>query len=109
MVTEDELDDPGKLRFTAVLEGPSADGTQCVTLQSGTTADLIFPVEQIISDLSRVVTLCPGDVIFTGTPAGVGGPRGLSLKPGARGRGERDMAENYAARAGAHVATRGPT
>jgi 2-keto-4-pentenoate hydratase/2-oxohepta-3-ene-1,7-dioic acid hydratase in catechol pathway len=82
VVTGDELDDPGKLRLTAVLEGPSAGGEQCVTLQSGTTADLIFPVEQIISDLSRVVTLHPGDVIFTGTPAGVGGPRGLFLKPG---------------------------
>jgi len=82
VVTEDELDDPGKLRITAVLEGPSAGEEQSVTLQEGTTADLIFPVERIVSDLSQVVTLHPGDVIFTGTPAGVGGPRGLFLKPG---------------------------
>ena len=82
VVTEDELDDPGKLRITAVLEGPSAGGEKSVTLQEGTTADLIFPVERIVSDLSQVVTLHPGDVIFTGTPAGVGGPRGLFLKPG---------------------------
>jgi 2-keto-4-pentenoate hydratase/2-oxohepta-3-ene-1,7-dioic acid hydratase in catechol pathway len=82
VVTEDELPDPGKLRITAVLEGPSAADQPSVTLQDGTTADLIFPVEQIISDLSQIVTLYPGDVIFTGTPAGVGAPRGLFLKPG---------------------------
>jgi len=82
VVTDDELDDPGKLRITAVLEGPSAGQEPSVTLQDGTTADLIFPVERIVSDLSQIVTLYPGDVIFTGTPAGVGGPRGLFLQPG---------------------------
>jgi 2-keto-4-pentenoate hydratase/2-oxohepta-3-ene-1,7-dioic acid hydratase in catechol pathway len=82
VVTEDELVDPGKLRITAVLEGPSAGDEPSVTLQDGTTADLLFPVEQIVADLSQVVTLYPGDVIFTGTPAGVGAPRGLFLKPG---------------------------
>jgi 2-keto-4-pentenoate hydratase/2-oxohepta-3-ene-1,7-dioic acid hydratase in catechol pathway len=82
VVTEDELLDPGKLRITAVLEGPSAGDEPRITLQDGTTADLLFPVERIISDLSQVVTLYPGDVIFTGTPAGVGAPRGLYLKPG---------------------------
>ncbi|QJY47417.1 fumarylacetoacetate hydrolase family protein [Pseudonocardia broussonetiae] len=82
VVTEDELDDPGKLRLTAVLEGPSAGDEAVVTLQDGTTADLIFPVERIVSDLSQVVTLHPGDVVFTGTPAGVGAPRGLFLRPG---------------------------
>ena len=82
VVTEDELLDPGKLRITAVLEGPSARDEPSLTLQDGTTADLLFPVEQIVSDLSQVVTLYPGDVIFTGTPAGVGAPRGLFLKPG---------------------------
>lgn len=82
VVTEDELDDPGKLRLIAVLEGPSAGDGAVVTLQDGTTADLIFPVERIVSDLSQVVTLYPGDVVFTGTPAGVGAPRGLFLRPG---------------------------
>jgi len=82
VVTEDELLDPGKLRITAVLAGPSAGDEPSTTLQDGTTADLLFPVERIVSDLSQVVTLYPGDVIFTGTPAGVGAPRGLFLKPG---------------------------
>ena len=45
--------------------------------QSGTTADLVFPVEALVSFVSRVMTLEPGDVISTGTPAGVG-----SLQPG---------------------------
>ncbi|MTD57573.1 fumarylacetoacetate hydrolase family protein [Amycolatopsis pithecellobii] len=82
VVTGDELDDPGKLRITAVLAGPSAGEAGTRTVQDGTTADLIFPVDRIISDLSQVVTLHPGDVIFTGTPAGVGQPRGLFLEPG---------------------------
>jgi 2,4-didehydro-3-deoxy-L-rhamnonate hydrolase len=82
VVTEDELTDPGKLRISAVLAGPSAVDEPSITLQDGTTADLLFPVERIVSDLSQVVTLYPGDVIFTGTPAGVGAPRGLFLKPG---------------------------
>lgn len=83
VVTHDELDDPGALRVTAVLEGPTAAGNGGAwTVQDGTTADLIFPVERIISDLSRIVTLYPGDLIFTGTPAGVGMARGMFLKPG---------------------------
>ena len=82
VVTEDELTDPGKLQISAVLAGPSAVDEPSITLQDGTTADLLFPVERIVSDLSQVVTLYPGDVIFTGTPAGVGAPRGLFLKPG---------------------------
>ena len=40
--------------------------------QNGTTADLLFPVPAIISYLSRYMTLLPGDMIMTGTPAGVG-------------------------------------
>lgn len=41
-------------------------------VQQGHTSDLLFTPEQIIADLSRIVTLDPGDVILTGTPAGVG-------------------------------------
>ena len=81
IVTADELENPAALRITAVIEGPSADGPS-KTLQDGTTADLIFPVDRIISDLSQVLTLYPGDIIFTGTPAGVGMARGIFLKPG---------------------------
>jgi 2-keto-4-pentenoate hydratase/2-oxohepta-3-ene-1,7-dioic acid hydratase in catechol pathway len=40
--------------------------------QSGTTADLVFPVCRLVSFVSRVMTLLPGDVIATGTPAGIG-------------------------------------
>lgn len=40
--------------------------------QSGTTADLVFPVCRLLSFVSRVMTLLPGDVIATGTPAGIG-------------------------------------
>lgn len=45
------------------------DGT---LMQRGHTSDLLFTPEQIIADLSHIVTLDPGDVILTGTPAGVG-------------------------------------
>jgi len=51
-------------------------------VQDGNTADLIFPVARIIADLSQVVSLAPGDLIFTGTQAGVGMARGIYLQPG---------------------------
>lgn len=80
--TADELADPGALRIVATLTRSGADHDGAITLQNGTTADLIFPVARIIADLSEVVTLHPGDIIFTGTPAGVGAPQGLFLRPG---------------------------
>jgi len=46
-------------------------------MQNSTTGDLIFPVSDIIHYLSSIVELLPGDVIFTGTPGGVG----VSRKP----------------------------
>jgi 2-keto-4-pentenoate hydratase/2-oxohepta-3-ene-1,7-dioic acid hydratase in catechol pathway len=84
VVTLDELPDPAALRIGATITGPTAQaqGAETFVLQDGTTADLIFSVERIISDLSRVVTLYPGDLIFTGTPAGVGGSRGIFLMEG---------------------------
>ncbi|GAA1953329.1 fumarylacetoacetate hydrolase family protein [Microbacterium deminutum] len=82
IVTLDELQNPDALRITAIVEGPSAEGETSRTLQDGTSADLIFAVDRIVSDLSQIVTLYPGDLIFTGTPAGVGMARGLFLKPG---------------------------
>ncbi|WP_309615362.1 fumarylacetoacetate hydrolase family protein [Salinibacterium sp.] len=83
VVTLDELLDPDQLAIGAVLEGPSAvDHGGRWTVQDGNTSELIFPVARIISDLSHIVTLRPGDVIFTGTPAGVGMGRGIFLKPG---------------------------
>ena len=50
--------------------------------QDGSTADMICPVAELISAASQVVTLEPGDVIATGTPAGVGAARGRYLRPG---------------------------
>ena len=47
----------------------TVDGTQT---QSARLSDMIWPVPAIIAHLSRLVTLAPGDLIFTGTPAGVG-------------------------------------
>ena len=67
-----------------------ADHTQChlrlwvneEKKQDTLVADLIFNVPELIEYLSRRMTLRPGDVIATGTPAGVGRPKGTFLKPG---------------------------
>ncbi len=64
MVTADELTDPQKLQLTCVLNGQ--------TMQDANTADMIFPVAELISFLSTGMTLLPGTVILTGTPSGVG-------------------------------------
>jgi 2-keto-4-pentenoate hydratase/2-oxohepta-3-ene-1,7-dioic acid hydratase in catechol pathway len=64
LVTPDELDDPDDLAIGASINGE--------VVQSGRTNQLIFDVPTIIEKLSAVVTLSPGDLIFTGTPAGVG-------------------------------------
>ncbi|HEY0710352.1 MAG TPA: fumarylacetoacetate hydrolase family protein [Polyangia bacterium] len=64
VVTGDELTAPGDLRIQLRLNGE--------TMQDSRTSQLIFDVPQIIEYLSRTTTLEPGDVIATGTPAGVG-------------------------------------
>lgn len=51
-------------------------------MQDARTSDLIFAVPELIAYLSSICTLEPGDVVFTGTPAGVGGPRGRFLRDG---------------------------
>ena len=69
----------------ALVAGPVLPdaGLRCVVngqkRQSARLSEMIWPVEQIIAHLSRHVTLAPGDLIFTGTPAGVG-----ALHPGDR-------------------------
>jgi 2-keto-4-pentenoate hydratase/2-oxohepta-3-ene-1,7-dioic acid hydratase in catechol pathway len=50
--------------------------------QDDTTANLIFSVPDLVAYLASVLTLYPGDLIFTGTPAGVGRPQGKFLQPG---------------------------
>jgi 2-keto-4-pentenoate hydratase/2-oxohepta-3-ene-1,7-dioic acid hydratase in catechol pathway len=76
LVTPDSFDSPDDLEL-----GCSIDGEQ---VQKGRTSDLIFSVPELIEGLSKVVTLLPGDVIFTGTPAGVGMGRNPQryLQPG---------------------------
>lgn len=64
IVTGDELPNPHDLRITSRVNGE--------TKQASNTRRMIFNVSQIISYLSRGMTLLPGDVIATGTPAGVG-------------------------------------
>ncbi|QTJ70439.1 fumarylacetoacetate hydrolase family protein (plasmid) [Rhodococcus sp. ZPP] len=64
LVTPDEFTDPDDLELGCTIDGEE--------VQKGRTRDLIFPVSTLIATLSRNVTLYPGDVIFTGTPAGVG-------------------------------------
>jgi 2-keto-4-pentenoate hydratase/2-oxohepta-3-ene-1,7-dioic acid hydratase in catechol pathway len=64
LVTPDELADPDDLPL-----GCSIDGT---VVQDARSNDLIFGIPRLIAELSAVVPLLPGDVIFTGTPSGVG-------------------------------------
>ena len=64
MVTADEVTDPHNLGIRLRLNGK--------TMQDSSTKQLIFSVGQIVAYLSQVFTLEPGDLIFTGTPPGVG-------------------------------------
>ena len=64
LVTADSLADAHDLAITTRLNG--------TTMQAGNTRDLIFPLPRIVSHFSRTCALCPGDIISTGTPAGVG-------------------------------------
>jgi 2-keto-4-pentenoate hydratase/2-oxohepta-3-ene-1,7-dioic acid hydratase in catechol pathway len=75
-VTTDEIPDPQRLRIQTRVNG--------VALQDSSTADMIFSVRQIVSYLSKDMTLLPGTVIITGTPEGVGMGRTPQrwLKPG---------------------------
>lgn len=67
LVTTDEIPDPSNLRVQMMI------GDQ--TLQDSTTAQLIFDIPQLIAHLSSIMTLKPGDLIYTGTPPGVGAAR----------------------------------
>ncbi|MFJ6895128.1 fumarylacetoacetate hydrolase family protein [Streptomyces hokutonensis] len=64
LVTPDEFDDPDDLELRCAINGEE--------VQKGRTCDLIFSVPALINKLSAILPLLPGDVIFTGTPAGVG-------------------------------------
>lgn len=69
LVTKDEIPNSDQLRLWLKVNG--------VSMQDGNTADLIFKIPFLVSYLSQFMTLLPGDVISTGTPAGVG----LGFKP----------------------------
>jgi len=64
MVTADEIPSPGKLGIKLRLNGQ--------VMQDSNTAELIFSIEHLVSYISQFCTLNPGDLIFSGTPGGVG-------------------------------------
>ncbi|TAD86157.1 MAG: FAA hydrolase family protein [Bacteroidetes bacterium] len=64
LVTKDEIANPHNLRLWLKVNG--------VTMQDGNTDDLIFNIPYLVSYISQFMTLLPGDIISTGTPAGVG-------------------------------------
>jgi 2-keto-4-pentenoate hydratase/2-oxohepta-3-ene-1,7-dioic acid hydratase in catechol pathway len=78
LVTPDELDNRDDLAIGCDVNGEP--------MQKARTSDMIFPVAELLAYLSNVVTLYPGDVLFTGTPPGVGMGRKppVFLKPGDR-------------------------
>jgi 2-keto-4-pentenoate hydratase/2-oxohepta-3-ene-1,7-dioic acid hydratase in catechol pathway len=76
LVSADEVPDPHNLRIRLMLNGK--------TMQDSSTAQLIFQIDEVIAYLSQIFTLEPGDLIFTGTPPGVGMARKppVFLQPG---------------------------
>jgi len=75
-VSADEVGDAGNLRIQMRLNGQ--------TMQDSNTNQLIFPIAELIAYVSQVCTLLPGDLLYTGTPAGVGAARKppVFLRPG---------------------------
>ena len=64
LVTKDEISDINNLNMALDLNG--------TRMQTGNTSTMIFDVDMIVSYVSKFMTLCPGDIITTGTPPGVG-------------------------------------
>jgi len=81
LVTRDEVGDPGNLKLWTDING--------TRMQDGTTANLIFGVAHLIHYVSQFYWLEPGDIIATGTPAGVG----LGVKPEPRFLNAGDVME----------------
>ncbi len=82
LVTRDEIADPGNLRISCSIGGEM--------LQDSSTAQMVFSVPRIVAELTAVMTLEPGDIVATGTPAGVGTSRQPRrwIRPGERVRVE---------------------
>jgi 2,4-didehydro-3-deoxy-L-rhamnonate hydrolase len=76
LVPRDDIPDPQALGVRAILNGE--------TVQESTTANMVFGVADVIAYVTRTITLEPGDLIATGTPAGVGAFRTppLFMRPG---------------------------
>ena len=76
LVTPDEAGPDDGISFSLTLNGEQ--------MQAASTDDLIFSVPALVAHLSRLMTLEPGDIVSTGTPAGVGSTRKprVWLKPG---------------------------
>jgi 2-keto-4-pentenoate hydratase/2-oxohepta-3-ene-1,7-dioic acid hydratase in catechol pathway len=76
LVPRDQVPDPQALGIRAILNGE--------TMQDSTTANMVFGVASIIEYITKTITLEPGDLIATGTPAGVGAFRkpAVWMKPG---------------------------
>lgn len=76
LTTRDAVADPGRLQIEMRLNGE--------VMQSSNTNQLIFPIDFLVSYVSHVCTLLPGDLIYSGTPSGVGMARQppVFLKPG---------------------------
>ncbi len=74
LVSLDQIPDPSNLRIQTLINGEER--------QNDTTANLIFDVPTLIEHLSHITTLRTGDVIFTGTPEGVGAAQGKFLADG---------------------------
>lgn len=105
IVTPDELSDPDDLTITCTLDDEP--------MQKASTKDMIFSIPQIVARLSTILPLLPGDVIFTGTPAGIGAtmnpPRwltpGQTLTSHVEGIGEM---HNHIVSTSAHSPARSP-
>ena len=74
LVSTDEIADPGALRIVTTINGEEQ--------QNDTVSNLIFDIPTLINYLSQITTLVTGDVIFTGTPSGIGSARGVFLCDG---------------------------
>lgn len=76
LVTPDEFPDPDDIGLGCTLNGQ--------VMQQGRSKDMVFTIPELIEQLSAVVPLLPGDLIFTGTPAGIGWTRDprVVLQPG---------------------------
>jgi 2,4-didehydro-3-deoxy-L-rhamnonate hydrolase len=74
VVSTDSFDDPNNFQLRCSINGEER--------QNGNTRQLIFSVPKLIAYLSSILTLSPGDLIFTGTPEGVGAAKGTFLRAG---------------------------